>query len=478
MIIPSNKANHNFQLTKTEPGFPLSILIYSSVFQRTEPVDCYRHGEQEREEVGACLAHLYALKAKEMRQDDNQWNEEQAVARCCKDVGLPRLAYGLHHHVGVHNYRAERQRYQLPAQGHTANGDNGWVVAEHGYDVGREKEAQQYADKKKGRAMFYYEPVSLAHPGVKVCAVTKAAHRLKALAEAYHGGENHKRYTAYDRHAGNGGVAEPSGSHVKQRHAYTRHALAGERWRATGKYLTEHRNLRSKVVEMYPYGTALVRHQQQYEHAARLADECGNTRARYAHVKNEYQNRCKHDVDYGTGKYSEHGVCRVALETHLVVKTQRTTHERHGHEDEGKVTVGVRQYGRRRPEKQGYGLEQEQAYNTAYNACNNSTEKARGGHTRGIVVALGPKFARYVVARPLAEGEPYGLYYRHYGECYAHGGRGLRANTTNVKRCNDVVDTRYKHAYYCRHRHGIYDFVNRRGCQECKVVPVVHIRLF
>lgn len=478
MIISSNKANHNFQLTKTEPGFPLSILIYSSVFQRLEAADCYRHGEQEREEVGACLAHLDALKAEEMRQDNNQGDEEQAVARRCKDVGLPRFAYGLHHHVGVHNYRAERQGYQLPAQSHTANGNNVGIMAEHGYDVCREKEAQQYADEKEDRALLYYKPIPLTHPGVKVSPVTKAAQRLETLAETYHGGENNKRHTAYDGHARYGGIAETAGGDVEQRNANACHALTGERRRTADEYLVEHRSLRREITEMYPYGTALVRHQQQDEHAARLADERGNARARYAHVKNKYQDWRKHDIDYGTGKYSEHGVCRVALETHLVVKTQRTTHERHGHEDEGKVTVGVRQYGRRRPEKQGYGLEQEQTYHTAYNACNNSTEKARGGHARGIVVALGPKFARYVVARPLAEGEPYGLYYRHYGECYAHGGRGLRANTTNVKRCNDVVDTRYKHAYYCRHRHGIYDFVNRRGCQECKVVPVVHIRLF
>lgn len=478
MIISSNKANHNFQSTKAELHFPLSILISPSVFQRPEPVDCYRHGEQEREEVGACLAHLDTLKAEEMGQDNNQGDEEQAVARRCKDVGLPRFAYGLHHHVGVHYHRAERQGYQLPAQGHTANGYNVRIMAEHGYDVGREKETQQYADKKKDRALLYYKPIPLAHPGVKVSPVTKAAQRLEALAETYHGGENNKRHTAYDGHAGNSGVAETAGGDVEQRNANACHALTGERRRAADEYLVEHQSLRCEITEMYPYGTTLVRHQQQDEHAARLADERGNARARYAHVKNEYQDWCKHDVDYCAGKYSEHGVGRVALKTHLIVKAQRTAHKRHGHEDKGQVTLGVRQDGGRRAEKQGYRLEQEQADDATDYTCHDGTEKARRRHARGIVVSLGAEFARYVVARPLAEGEPYGLYYGHYGERYADGCRGLCAYTTNVKRCNDVVDTRYKHAYYRRHRHGIYDFVNRRGCQECKIVPVVHIRLF
>ena len=81
-----------------------------------------------------------------------------------KHVGLPRLAYRLHHHVGVHHHRPERQRDQLPPQGHTPYSDYGRVVAEQGYALRREQEAEHAADDEERRADAHDEPISLAHP--------------------------------------------------------------------------------------------------------------------------------------------------------------------------------------------------------------------------------------------------------------------------------------------------------------------------
>ena len=259
--------------------------------------------------------------------------------------------------------------------------------------------------------------------------------------------------------------------------AHARHALARERGRAPGEYLPEVSGARSEVAEMYPYRAALVRHPYQHEQTARLADKRGQAGAGYAHVKNEDQQGRKKHVDHRTGDDSEHGIGGVALKAHLVVKAEGAAHERRAHEDERQVALGVGQYRRRRAEQQGQRAQEEQASDGNDKPCGNGAEEASRGHARGIVVALRAQLARYVVARALPEGEAYGLYYRHHGERYAHGGRGLRADAAHVEGRNDVVHARYEHAYDGRNGHRKNDVVNRRRRQESIIIPVVHLLL-
>ena len=363
-----------------------------------------------------------------MREDADEWDEEQAASGCCHQVGTDRLADGLREHVGEHDGADQWEADYLPFEGHGSHADYVGVAAELLDDDFREGKADDGAEGQENGAALDAEIECVSHAAVELGAITEATERLESLPQANHYGVGEETDSRDDAHAGNGSVAVCACRHVEGQRGDAGQALSGDGGSASHGDFFEQGLGRREVAQVDADVLSLGGEPEEHEAAKRLADERGDGCARDAQLENEDEQRGQDEVEQHARSDASHGIHCVALETHQVVERERHGHERCSQQHDAQVTLRVRQDGGRGAQEYGEWGDEKVTEHGNQQPREKAQHYARGGHLPSQVIFLGTQLPGHIVARAVAEEEADGLDDGHDGKRDAHGSGTLRVD--------------------------------------------------
>ena len=277
-------------------------------------------------------------------------------------------------------------------------------------------------------------------------AVIEAAHRLKPLAEADHGGGAEGHDPLYHTHSGNDGVSVGAGGPVEADGGHAGQTLPGQGGQSA---LNDHQIV--AALELDPgdvdveVATPGAAHQQQAE-ADELAEDGGPGGPGDAHVKYEDQQRVQPDVQHRTADDAHHTVHGAALKTQLIVEDQRGGHPGSTQKDHPHIVPGIGQNGGGGAQEIGQRCQKDLTQDADEETCGQSGEKAGSGHVGGLLRMVFAQFPGDKVAAAVAKKEPNGLDNGHQGEHHTHGTGGWVAfQHANEKSVRHVVKGSHQH---------------------------------
>ena len=408
-----------------------------------------------------------------MRKEDDERNEKQSLTRCGKYVGTYCLSACLHHHVSHHHEAAYREDYHLIAQRWYAYGYHVGVVAEQGYCLLADDDEYERPEEQKRRTNLRAEPETLLHPIVELGSVAEAAHRLKALSDAYNDAEDEHTNTRDDAHGGDGGVAVVAGYAVEGYGAQTGKSLARYGGCASGDYFLHESSLKGDLSMTVMNHFLLPTHHEQNDEAAKLTYDRRQCRSAHAHREAEDEEWVEQTVDDRAAHHSVNRILGEALKAHLVVDAEGAHYKRCTQQTDAQILACIWQDSGCTAQENTDRFKKKQACKHYHNREHQCVKETRTCHCLGVLRVLCAELSRDIVARSVSEEERERLNEEHNAEDDTHRRRRLRVYLSDEEGVDEVVYACQEHGYDSGYSHGADDAMYRRMCKE--LIFLVHV---
>ena len=407
------------------------------------------HRDEESEHIRNGLADLHAHKAVGAGQQENERDEEHALAAAGQEGGAPGLAHALEGHVRHNDDRLQQHGQTLVMECGQGDGRHLRVVAEQPDEDITVQPAQAHQHHQHTEGRTYRKDGRLPHPAEFAGTIVEGCYGLQALPDTDGHRDDEHEDAGDDAHAGHSCVTVIAGGDVQQHAADALQALAAKAGRAADQNHAELPGFTgdggdAELADRF----APQEHGQQDAKADGLAEGGGDARTGGAEAEAEHEDGVQHDVQHAAGDQADHGKAGLALIAQDVVHHKAGDHQRGRDKDGPCIGAGVGQDGGRAAQQHHEAGQGRKADDGQHHADGQCRKKAGGSKTGGGLGVAAAQAAADDGAGPVAQHKAQRLENGHQAGNDAHRTGCAGGDLAHKKGVGQIVDAGDEHAQY------------------------------